>query len=65
MKRNVRAMRLLALAAILIAVLLLFLLVSGFADVPCQDGTWDPNRYTCGTYRGDVMKAAPRHSRML
>jgi hypothetical protein len=47
LKRNVRAIRLLALAAILIAVLLLFLLVSGIADVPCQDGTWDPNRYTC------------------
>ncbi|PST24188.1 hypothetical protein C7U60_09745 [Mesorhizobium plurifarium] len=45
-------MRLLVLAAVLIAALLLFLLVSGFADVPCQDGTWDPDKYTCAPTGG-------------
>ncbi len=40
-------MKWLVVGATAIAVLLLFLLVSGIADIPCQDGSWDPNKYTC------------------
>jgi hypothetical protein len=40
-------MKRLAVAGALIAALLLYLLMSGFADVPCQDGSWDPVKYTC------------------
>jgi hypothetical protein len=34
------------LLAVVVSALLLFLW-SGFADVPCQDGTWDAFRQTC------------------
>ncbi len=40
-------MKWLVAAATAIAVLLLFLLISGIADIPCQAGSWDPGRYTC------------------
>ncbi|WKL40489.1 hypothetical protein Q1M64_25255 [Sinorhizobium meliloti] len=45
-------MRLLALAAILIAVLLLFLLISGFADVPLSGRHLGPEQIYLRTYRG-------------
>jgi hypothetical protein len=34
------------LLAVVVGALLIFLW-SGFADVPCQDGTWDAFRQTC------------------
>ncbi|MGZ2467419.1 hypothetical protein FB004_11423 [Sinorhizobium medicae] len=40
-------MRIFILAGILIGALLVFLLVSGIADIPCQAGSWDPGKYTC------------------
>lgn len=30
-----------------LAVLLAVLALSGFADVPCQDGSWDAAKKTC------------------
>ena len=30
-----------------LAVLLAVLVLSGFADVPCQDGSWDAAKKTC------------------
>lgn len=30
-----------------LAVLLAVLVLSGFADVPCQDGRWDAAKKTC------------------
>lgn len=38
-------MRWLLLAVLAIG--LAYVLMSGFADVPCQDGVWDAARQTC------------------
>lgn len=61
-------MKWLVAAATAIAVLLLFLLISGIADISCQAGSWDPGRYTCKTYRSGVITVRcvrPPHLCML
>jgi Na+/H+-translocating membrane pyrophosphatase len=35
------------LGCVLLGLLLVIAAVTGFADIPCQDGTWDEARKTC------------------
>lgn len=43
-------MRLAIVAAAITLGLAAWLVVSDFADIPCQDGRWDSDRRTCVPY---------------